>query len=211
MHLLSSFELTTLIEILGTFAFALSGIRWASVKNFDWFGAYIIGLVTAIGGGSLRDVLLDVSPFWMNEPSYLVITLVALVVFLFFSRQLTKFKHTLFLFDAIGLGLFVVVGIEKTLQAGFDFWVAIAMGAITGSFGGVLRDVLINETPLIFREDIYASACVAGGVVYWLSFSVFQFSDSITALAAALTIITIRIAAVKWHWHFPTIRQDKAM
>ncbi len=207
MDVIFSFEFTTLIEILGTFAFALSGIRWASVKNFDWFGAYIIGLVTAIGGGSLRDVFLDVSPFWMNEPSYLIITLVALVVFLFFSRQLTKLKRTLFLFDAIGLGLFVVVGIEKTLQAGFDFWVAILMGMITGSVGGVLRDVLINETPLIFREDIYASTCVAGGVVYWLCLSVFQFSDTLTALAAALTIISIRVAAVRWHWHFPTLKQ----
>ena len=156
-----------IIEFVGTFAFAISGIRLASAKQFDLFGAYVVGLVTAIGGGTIRDLLLDVTPFWMNNPIYLVITALALLWVMIFSKYLVRMNNTFFLFDAIGLALFAVVGIQKTLDAGFPLWVATIMGTFTGAAGGVLRDVFINEIPLVFRKDIYAMACVMGGFAYW--------------------------------------------
>ena len=154
-----------LIDYAGTFAFAISGIRLASAKRFDWFGAYVVGLVTAIGGGTLRDLLLDVTPFWMLQPSYLIVTGLALIFVILLGKLVIRLHNTFFIFDAIGLGLFVVVGIEKSLTAGFPFWVAILMGMITGSAGGIIRDIFINEEPLIFRKDIYALACLFGGFV----------------------------------------------
>ncbi len=126
--------------------------------------------MTATGGETLRDILLGVRPFWMTQPSYLIITGVALLASLLLSSKFRYLSRAFFVFDAVGLGLFVVVGIEKTLAAGFPFWVAITMGMITGSVGGVIRDVLVNEVPLLFRRDIYALACVAGGIAYALCF-----------------------------------------
>src|SRR5690554_5158414 len=151
-------EFVDVIEFIGTFAFAISGIRLASAKKFDLFGAFVVGLVTAVGGGTLRDLLFGVIPFWMDNSIYLWCTLFALVFVMIFHNYLIHLDSTFFAFDSIGLALFVVVGAEKTLNLGFDPWVAVIMGTITGSVGGVLRDVLINEIPLIFRKEIYASA-----------------------------------------------------
>ena len=153
----------SIIEILGTLAFAISGIRLASAKRFDWFGAYVVGLITAIGGGTIRDLLLDTTAFWMLNSIYLTVTAVALLLVIIFGRYLIRLNNTFFIFDTIGLALFVVVGIQKTIAADFPFWIAIIMGTITGAAGGVLRDILINEVPLIFRKEIYAMACVFGG------------------------------------------------
>lgn len=200
-----NFNFTILLDLLGTFAFAISGIRLASGKQIDWFGAYIIGLVTAIGGGTLRDLLLDVTPFWMLDGKYFVTTGVALIVTLFFREKLFKWGSTLFLFDTIGLGLFTIVGITKSIDTGLPFWVCIIMGAITGSVGGVVRDVLLNEVPLIFRKDIYALACVAGGGVYFLC-SYFNLPTGVTEAIAALTVIVFRLIAVKYHLHLPQLQ-----
>lgn len=200
-----NFNFTILLDLLGTFAFAISGIRLASGKQIDWFGAYIIGLVTAIGGGTLRDLLLDETPFWMLDGKYFVTTGIALIVTLFFREKLFKWGSTLFLFDTIGLGLFTIVGITKSIDAGLPFWVCIIMGAITGSVGGVVRDVLLNEVPLIFRKDIYALACVAGGGVYFLC-SYFNLPTGVTETIAALTVIVFRLIAVKYHLHLPQLQ-----
>lgn len=193
------------LDYLGTFAFAISGIRLASAKRFDWFGAYVVGLVTAIGGGTLRDLLLNVTPFWMLQPSYLIVTALALVFVILFGKVVIRITNTFFIFDAIGLGLFVVVGIEKTLAAGFSFWVAILMGMITGTAGGITRDIFINEEPLIFRKDIYALACVLGGLVYYGCFY-FNVPSMVTQIAAASTVILSRILAVKFHINFPVLK-----
>jgi uncharacterized membrane protein YeiH len=194
-----------IIEYLGTFAFAISGIRLASAKSFDWFGAYVVGLVTAIGGGTIRDLLLNITPFWMLNPSYLIVTAFALLSVILFGKFIIRLNNTFFIFDAIGLGLFVVVGIEKSLAAGFPFWVVIMMGMITGSAGGVIRDILINEVPLIFRKDIYALACVIGGLVYFVCFKL-NFKPEITQVVAALSIILTRIIAVRFHISIPVLK-----
>lgn len=196
-----------IIEYIGAFAFAISGIRLASAKKFDWFGAYVVGLVAAIGGGTLRDLLLGVTPFWMTQPSYLIVTAVALLCVILFSKYLIKLNNTFFIFDAIGLGLFVVVGIERTLVEGFSFWVAIIMGMITGSAGGIFRDILINEVPLIFRKDIYAMACVIGGLVFLVCVKL-GVSNVLTQIIAAVSVIIIRILAVKFHISLPVLKSD---
>lgn len=195
---------TTILDLLGTFAFAVSGIRLASGKQIDWFGAYVLGLVTAIGGGTMRDLLLDVTPFWILDVSYFLTTGVALIAILLFKNRLFKWGNTLFLFDSIGLGLFTIVGITKSIDAGLPFWVCIVMGTITGSLGGVLRDVLLNEVPLIFRKDIYALACVAGGGIYFLC-SYLNLPTGVTEIIAAATVITCRLLAVKFHIHLPQL------
>ena len=164
-HLVDVNDFVNWCDYLGTLAFAVSGIRLAAGKGLDWFGAYVVGFVTAVGGGTIRDILLDIKPFWLVQPSYLIITALGLIFTIIFRRQVVRLNHSLFVFDAIGLGLFVVVGVAKSYAAGFPWWVAVIMGTVTGSFGGLLRDVLINETPLIFRTDFYASACVLGSII----------------------------------------------
>ncbi len=196
-----------IIEVLGTIAFAISGIRLAAAKSFDWFGAYIVGLVTAIGGGTLRDLLLGIPVFWMQSWMYLSVTALSLITVIVFRKALVKGMRTLFIFDAIGLALFVVVGIEKSFAAGFPAWVAIAMGIITGSFGGVIRDILINEEPLFFRKDIYATACLAGGLVYWFVMLV-AGSPILQQASCGLTVIGLRVAAVHYHWSLPILKVD---
>ncbi len=195
-----------IIEVVGTIAFAISGIRLAAAKNFDWFGAYVVGLVTAIGGGTIRDVLLYVPVFWMQNAMFLLVTLLSLVTVIVFKRTLVGGMRTLFIFDAIGLALFVVVGIEKSFAAGYPAWVAIVMGIITGSFGGVTRDILINEAPLFFKKDIYATACLAGGIVYWLVDLIPGISQILPQIACAVTVIGLRVAAVHFDWSLPILK-----
>lgn len=196
-----------ILEFLGTFAFAISGIRLASGKQIDWFGAYIIGLITAIGGGTLRDLLLDVTPFWMTNSMYFSTTALALFATLLFKEKIFKLGEALFLFDAIGLGLFTVVGITKSVDAGLPIWVSITMGTITGTVGGVLRDVLINEVPALFKRDIYALACIAGGVVYFAGQHI-GLPSAATEISAAAAVIVLRLLAVRYHLHIPVLKNN---
>lgn len=197
-----------ILEMLGTLAFAISGIRLASAKRFDWFGAYVVGFTTAIGGGTLRDVMLSMTPFWMLDGIYLVVTAVALGIVIVLGRYLIRLNNTFFIFDAIGLGLFTVVGIEKTLVAGFPLWVAIIMGTLTGAAGGVLRDILINEEPLIFRKEIYALACVFGGVVFWACEQV-GITGAVLQITTAAAVIALRIVAVHYGLKLPTLKGEE--
>lgn len=197
-----------ILEMLGTLAFAISGIRLASAKRFDWFGAYVVGFTTAIGGGTLRDVMLSMTPFWMLDSVYLVVTAVALGIVIVLGRYLIRLNNTFFIFDAIGLGLFTVVGIEKTLAADFPLWVAVIMGTLTGAAGGVLRDILINEEPLIFRKEIYALACVFGGVVFWACEQV-GISGAVLQITTAAAVIALRIVAVHYGLKLPTLKGEE--
>ena len=198
-------DFTTIIDYIGTFAFAISGIRLASAKRFDWFGAYVVGAATAIGGGTTRDLMLGLTPFWMHQPSYLIVTGLALLFVIIFGKYVIRLNNTFFIFDAIGLGLFTVVGIEKSLLAGFPMWVAIIMGSITGAAGGVIRDVFINEIPLIFRKEIYAMACVVGGIAYWLCDAA-GMESYVCQLVGGSAVFVTRILAVKYHICLPILK-----
>lgn len=201
-------DFITLCDYVGTFAFAISGIRLASAKQFDWFGAYVVGLVTAVGGGTLRDIMLNTIPFWMTQASYMIVSGLALLFVIAFRKYVIRLNNTFFIFDAIGLGLFMVVGLAKSLEFGFPIWVAIVMGTITGAFGGMLRDILINEEPLIFRKDIYALACVFGGLVYWGCLQT-PMSEAMTQFIAATSVFLARVIAVKYHISLPVLKGEE--
>ena len=193
------------IELIGTFAFAISGIRSASSKDFDWFGGYVVGLATAIGGGTIRDVMLGQVPFWMTNSIYLVCTAAALLTFVLLKKLFTRLSKTWFLFDTLGLALFTVAGVQKTLIAGFPFWVAIIMGCITGAAGGVLRDVFVNEVPLIFRKEIYAVACIIGGIIYQLCDAV-GIGIEFTVIISFVSVVVVRLLAVKYKISLPVLK-----
>ncbi|MDR1723448.1 MAG: trimeric intracellular cation channel family protein [Tannerella sp.] len=196
-----------IIEIAGTIAFAISGVRLSAAKEFDWFGAFVVGFVTAIGGGTLRDILLEVTPFWMLNPVYLTCSVAGLIIVIIFSRRLVRLDTPFFIFDTIGLALFVVVGIEKTIGLGFPFWVAIIMGTITGIVGGIMRDVLISEIPLVFRKEMYALPCIFGGLVYWLCHAL-NCSAFVCEITASAVIFLNRVLAVKYHWGLPMMKKN---
>lgn len=200
--------LQRVIEFIGTFAFALSGIRLAASKHYDWLGGFVCGIAVAIGGGTIRDVMLGVRPFWMLSPIYMICTLFAQCVVIVCHHYLRRLDTTWFLFDTLGLALFNIAGIQKTLEYGFPFWVAIIMGCITGAAGGVIRDVLLNEEPVIFRKEIYAMACVVGGLTYWL-LSWLQVSLYITVIATFAIVCAIRFLAVRYHISLPKLRDEE--
>ncbi len=200
--------LQQVVEFLGTFAFAISGIRHAAAKHFDWFGGYVCGIAVAIGGGTIRDVMLGTTPFWMTSPFYMLCTAFALVVVIVFARHLERLNNAWFVFDTLGLALFTIAGIQKSLAFHQPFWVAIIMGCITGAAGGVIRDVLLNNEPVIFRKEIYAMACVVGGLVYWLLVLI-SAPLEFTVAASFLVTCTIRFLAVRYHISLPLLRDEK--
>ena len=196
-----------IIEVLGTFTFVVSGIRQASAKHFDWFGGFVCGIAVAIGGGTVRDIMLGVTPFWMTSSLYMSCAVLALLFTVVFSRSLKKLDNAWFVFDTLGLGLFTVAGIQKTLECGHPFWVAIIMGCITGSAGGVMRDVFLNNIPVIFQKEIYATACVAGGFIYW-GLALLNLSVTWMAAITFVVVCSIRFLAVKYHITFPTLKDE---
>lgn len=189
-----------IIDWLGTLVFAISGVLSGITRKFDIFGASVLGFVTAVGGGTIRDLLTGALPVsWMQDLTYLYIILAAIPLVYLFKNQILKLRKTMFLFDTIGIGLFTVFGMQKTLDLGLSPIIAILMGVISAVFGGVVRDILANEVPLIFRKEIYATACMVGAVLYYiLSFSTIPVY--ITQILAILVIIAIRILSVKYHW-----------
>lgn len=199
--------ITQIIEFMGTFAFAISGIRHAASKRFDWFGGYVCGIAVAIGGGTIRDVMLGAIPFWMTNPIYIICTAMALLVVIVFSKYMQRLNNTWFVFDTFGLALFTIAGIQKSLEYGQPYWVAIIMGCITGAAGGVIRDVLLNNEPVIFRKEIYAMACVLGGITYWL-FARNGVSVEISALSSFLVTCMIRFLAVRYHISLPRLKGE---
>ena len=201
-------SIQTIIEILGTLAFAISGIRHAAAKHFDWFGGFVCGFAVAIGGGTLRDVILGLPPFWMTSPLYIVCTIVAQIFVISFSRMLKRLDNAWFFFDTLGLASFTITGIQKTIECGYPFWVAIIMGCITGAAGGVIRDVLLNKTPVVLRKEIYAMASIVGGLLYWVLTDM-NVNMAITGVATFVFIVTIRILAVKYHISLPVLKDDE--
>ena len=198
-------NISAIIEISGTVAFAVSGAFSAMQKRLDVFGVLIIGFVTAIGGGTIRDVIIGDTPVaWMRNYETPLIILATVIATIIFKKHLKHLKITLFLFDALGLGLFTVIGIQKGIIVGLNPGICVALGTITGCFGGVVRDILLNEIPLLFhKKEIYATACIIGGVVYFLLLKILD-ANAVKIIAVTL-ICGIRIIAVKRNWSLPKV------
>ncbi len=191
-------ELLYVADLVGTFVFAISGVMVASRKRFDVFGAFVIAFVTAIGGGTLRDILIGSLPVgWIQDVTYIFVIMVACIISVILGKIILKISKTLFLFDTIGVAVFTIIGLQKALDVGTPAIVAVMMGTISAVFGGVVRDVLCNEEPLIFRKEIYATPCFVGGFLYLIL-------DNLPVLQPL-----IRILAVKRHWSLPLINLEK--
>ncbi len=198
-----------IIDIIGTFAFAVAGAFSAMEKRLDPFGVLVLSFVTAIGGGTLRDILIGNLPVgWLRNETATVVIFVSAVAAMFFSRYLKQFTTTLFLFDALGLGLFTIIGLEIGLEKDFSMGICIAIGTITACFGGVIRDVLLNNVPLLFRKEIYAMACIAGGLLYFLM-KYFQVDANLSKIICIIAIFTIRVLAFRFKLSLPAFYSEK--
>ena len=198
------------IDILGTFAFAISGALVASKKDFDLFGVIILAFVTAVGGGMLRDVLINAHPInWIGDLNYIKTIAVAVVFTFLFKRRIEPLRKTFFLFDTIGISVFTLLGLQKGLSYDLPSVVAIIMGMVSAVFGGVIRDVLTREVPLIFKKEIYASACLAGGLVYLL-LKKLNVDENFSFIFSAAIIIIIRTLSVIYKLELPKIKDDSS-
>jgi len=191
------------IEILGTIAFAMSGSFAAMQKRLDPFGVLIIAFVTSVGGGTIRDLILDVPVFWMHDMVICSVIFITTIVSMIFKSVEKKFKVTLFIFDSFGLGLFTIIGIQKGINADLHPLICITLGTITGCFGGISRDILLNRIPLIFRKEIYATACIIGGTIFLGLVKYSTLSYAFVQVSTILLIVAIRTFAVKYHWEIP--------
>ena len=192
-----------MIDIAGTFVFAVSGIMVGIKKQFDFFGVIILAFVTAIGGGTLRDVLIGSTPVgWMQNEIYGLVIVSAVPICYFFSEQLRKVRKTFFLFDTLGIGLFTILGVEKSLEFGLSPMIAVMMGIVSAVFGGVLRDVLTNDVPLVFRKEVYAFACFAGAITF-LGLDYLGTSKELNEIIAISVVITIRLLSIRFKWSIP--------
>jgi uncharacterized membrane protein YeiH len=196
------------LDLIGTFAFALSGALVAHKQGFDLFGVVIIAFVTAVGGGMVRDVLIVSHPInWIGNLAYIWVILGAVVCVFLFKSKVAPLSKTLFLFDAIGISVFTLLGLQKSIDAELPLFVALIMGMVSSVFGGVIRDVLTREVPLIFKKEIYASACLIGGLVY-LVFHYFEYTGAIQFAVSASVIFLVRIISVVYHLELPKINKD---
>jgi len=194
-----------ILNVLGIVAFAVSGSLAAIEKRLDFFGVLTIALVTSIGGGTLRDVLIGNTPVsWLHNLNTFYIIIASAILAIIFRQRLRIFRTSLFLFDTIGIGLFTLVGLEKGVEINLHPLICISLGTITACFGGVLRDILCNEIPVIFRKEIYATACIVGGFVFF-GLRYLNLNDDLIYLLTAATVIVIRILAVVKKWSFPPI------
>ncbi|MGF1556081.1 trimeric intracellular cation channel family protein [Paucihalobacter sp.] len=195
-----------IIDILGTIAFAISGVLVALNKKLDPFGVFIIAFVTAVGGGTLRDVLIGKTPvFWMLDMTFLYVIAGSTLFAVIFRYKLDKLRKSLFLFDTIGIGLYTVIGVEKGLAVGLHPLICIALGTMSACFGGVLRDILCNEIPVIFRKEIYATACIVGGLVYFGLSALDVIENNLVFLISGLVVIVVRLTAVVFKISLPTL------
>lgn len=193
------------IDIVGTMVFAISGALAGRDKKLDFFGIAAVGFITAIGGGTMRDVLLGSTPVgWMNDLIYLIMIGSGVLISLLFGKTVLKLRRTFFMFDTVGIAVFTVLGLQKALNLGVHPVIAIMMGMVSAVFGGVIRDIVCNEIPLIFRKEIYALVCLIGGIL----FTILDVSgiSQITNISITCTFIVIfRIMAVKFQWKLPDI------
>jgi uncharacterized membrane protein YeiH len=197
-------ELSFVIDLLGTIAFSISGVLTAFKKRMDVFGIFIIAFVTALGGGTLRDILIQAPITWMRDLTFVYVIAASSIFALIFRKKLGYLRKSLFLFDTIGIALYTVVGVEKGLAADLPALICIALGTMTACFGGVIRDILCNEIPIIFRKEIYATACVLGGFAYFILLKTSLSADMVVIISGAI-VITVRLLAVYFKWSLPNI------
>ena len=199
-------QLPNYIDLLGTLVFAVSGALAASDKNMyrDIFGVTFTGFVTAVGGGSLRDMILGVRPAWVVDGNCLIAVTIGVLFAVFFKYYILKYRRTFFLFDTLGIALYTVVGVQKSLEFGVSPLAAIIMGMFSAVMGGVIRDTLINEIPLIFRKEIYATACLSGAAVF-VVLGLLEVDDNINSFISVFVIILIRTLSVKYKLTLPKI------
>lgn len=196
-----------LLDIIGTMAFAISGVLIAMHKRLDPFGVFIIAFVTAVGGGTLRDMLIGRTPVgWMRDLNYVYIIIVGYFFALFFRNKIDKLRKSLFLFDTIGLGVFTLIGLEKGIENNLHPIICIALGTMTACFGGVIRDILCNEIPVIFRKEIYATLCIVGGLVFF-ALKHWDLPQDFIYVTTSLVIIILRLMAVRRHWSLPQLNK----
>ncbi|MCS3868213.1 putative membrane protein YeiH [Chryseobacterium ginsenosidimutans] len=191
------------IEVLGTISFAMSGSFAAMQKRLDPFGVLIIAFVTSVGGGTVRDLLLDIPVFWMHDLLTCAVIIITSIISMIFKSLEKNFKVTLFIFDSFGLGLFTIIGVQKGLNVNIHPLICIGLGTITGCFGGIIRDILLNRIPLIFRKEIYATACIIGGATFLLLTNFTTLSYTVIQVFTILLIVAIRTLAVKYHLRIP--------
>ncbi|MCA0153331.1 trimeric intracellular cation channel family protein [Winogradskyella vincentii] len=197
------------VDILGTIAFAISGVLVAMNKRMDAFGVIIIAFVTAVGGGTLRDIMVGVEPVaWMRDITYVYVIVASTTFAVVFRNQLKHLRRSLFLFDTIGIGLYTVLGIETGLVAGLHPLICIALGTMTACFGGVIRDILSNEIPVIFRKEIYATACILGGFTYFLLREFLEDKNYLFVIAG-IVVIVLRLLAVKFKISLPSLYKNE--
>ncbi|MGB1209879.1 MAG: trimeric intracellular cation channel family protein [Lacinutrix venerupis] len=194
-----------IIDILGTIAFSISGVLVALNKKMDAFGILIIAFVTAVGGGTLRDILIGETPVsWMKDITFVYVVLASTIMAIIFKSKIDYLRKSLFLFDTIGIGLYTVVGVEKGISAGLHPIICIALGTMSACFGGVIRDILCNEIPVIFRKEIYATACILGGIAYFI-IKRLPLEGNFVFIIAGLVVIITRILAVKFKLRLPNL------
>ncbi|WKS94920.1 trimeric intracellular cation channel family protein [Riemerella columbina] len=198
-----------IIEFLGTISFAMSGSFAAMQRKLDPFGVLIIAFVTAAGGGTVRDLLLDQPVFWMHDLWMCTVIFATCITSMVFKSIEKNFRVTLFIFDSFGLGLFTIIGLQKGMNAHLHPIICITLGTITGCFGGIIRDILLNRIPLIFRKEIYATACIVGGSIFILLAKYTHLSYTFVQISTILLIVSIRTLAVKYHWEMPKFYDKK--
>lgn len=193
------------ISVGGAFAFAISGALTAMTKRFDAFGVFIIAFATAVGGGSLRDVIVNANAvFWLIQPEYIYIIIGGTLFAIFFRKRLNYLKKTLLLFDTLGLALYTIIGVEIGIQNELSGISCVALGTITGSFGGVLRDILVNDIPLIFQKEIYATISILGGTIFYVLHQVDSNLIYMQIIPIVL-IIVLRFLVIKFKISFPSL------
>lgn len=196
------------LDILGTIAFAISGALAAMHKRLDLFGVFIIAFVTAVGGGTLRDILIDRALVsWMKDLNYVYAIIGATIFTILIRKKIDYLRTSLFLFDTIGLGIFTIVGTEIGIQQQLHPVIAVILGTLTATFGGVLRDILCNEIPVIFKKEIYALACIAGAITF-IILSYLEINTNTNYIITTLIVIVIRLVAVKFKLSLPTLVTD---
>lgn len=192
------------VDLLGTMVFAISGSLAAVRHNIDVFGSGFTGFVTAIGGGSLRDVFLNLRPVWVDDGNYLIAIFLGVAIALVFTRALSNLSKTLTLFDAMGIGLFTVVGVQKSIDHESTVLATVLLGMFSAVMGGVIRDTLMNETPLIFRREVYATACFAGAILF-VVLHLLGVDSSLNAWASAALVAVIRVVSVRFQLSLPVV------